>query len=254
MFADANGDFELPGRGEAQHVQPRPRARDAARRRRERRRQGQGKDAKGRTRARTRCALFVLADADALSDAAFSNEPNILLFVDAIRWLGGEESFTGALSTTEDVKIEHTKQKDLVWFYGTIFARSLAGPRPRSWCWAGDREESRPRGGTLMAARALFVHGALLLVSGGVAVSVWTRDKAPQAASEGEVTVWSGRAADVGAHRLRSQGEEGRPRGKIGRERPLVSPARTNANPRRPLRPVTAAPRKPRRRRRRGRR
>ncbi len=25
------------------------------------------------------------------------------------------------MSTPEDVRIEHTKQKDLVWFYGTIF-------------------------------------------------------------------------------------------------------------------------------------
>ena len=69
-----------------------------------------------------------------------------MLFIDAIRWLGGEESFTGAISTTEDVKIEHTKQKDLVLFYGTIFvvpslvlgARALAlapqahqRPRPK---------------------------------------------------------------------------------------------------------------------------
>jgi gliding motility-associatede transport system auxiliary component len=65
--------------------------------------------------------IFVLGDVDALSDAVFNNEANVLLFVDAIRWLGGEESVAGAISTTEDVKIEHTKQKDLVLFYGTIF-------------------------------------------------------------------------------------------------------------------------------------
>lgn len=65
--------------------------------------------------------IFALSDVDALSDAVFGNEANVLLFVDAIRWLGGEESVAGAISTTEDVKIEHTKQKDLVLFYGTIF-------------------------------------------------------------------------------------------------------------------------------------
>ena len=76
------------------------------------------------------------------SDAVFGNEANVMLFVDAIRWLGGEESFTGAISTTEDVKIEHTKQKDLVLFYGTIFvvpslvlgaglcSRAASAPRP----------------------------------------------------------------------------------------------------------------------------
>jgi hypothetical protein len=65
--------------------------------------------------------VFVLGDADALSDAVFGNEANVILFVDAIRWLGGEESVAGAIATTEDVKIEHTKQKDLILFYGTIF-------------------------------------------------------------------------------------------------------------------------------------
>jgi hypothetical protein len=62
---------------------------------------------------------FVLGDADALSDAALSNDANALLVVDAVRWLGGEESFAGTLSTPEDVRIEHTKQKDMIWFYGT---------------------------------------------------------------------------------------------------------------------------------------
>jgi ABC-type uncharacterized transport system len=80
-------------------------------------------DAKaGKDKTPPEMRLFVLGDADALTDAAFGNEPNIMLFIDAIRWLGGEESFTGAIATTEDVKIEHTRQKDLVWFYGTIFA------------------------------------------------------------------------------------------------------------------------------------
>jgi hypothetical protein len=64
---------------------------------------------------------FVIGDADAVSDAAFSNEANVLLVADAVRWLTGEESFAGMLATPEDVRIEHTKQKDLVWFYGTIF-------------------------------------------------------------------------------------------------------------------------------------
>ena len=73
--------------------------------------------------------IFVIGDADAFSDAVFGNEANAMLFIDAIRWLGGEESFIGAIATTEDVKIEHTKQKDLVLFYGTIFAF------PR-WCSA----------------------------------------------------------------------------------------------------------------------
>ncbi|WP_437879015.1 Gldg family protein [Sorangium sp. So ce513] len=63
---------------------------------------------------------FVLADADALTDAVFRNEPNIVLALDAFRWLGGEESFAGEITTNEDVRIEHTKEKDQVWFWATI--------------------------------------------------------------------------------------------------------------------------------------
>lgn len=65
---------------------------------------------------------FVLADADSLTDVVLSNVPgNQLLFADAVRWLGGEESYSGEVNSEEDVRIEHTKQKDLVWFYATIF-------------------------------------------------------------------------------------------------------------------------------------
>lgn len=68
---------------------------------------------------------FVLGDADALSDAAVGDTPNGLMAMDVIRWLGGDESFLGAVTSNEDVKIEHSKQKQAVWFYATIFAVPL---------------------------------------------------------------------------------------------------------------------------------
>ncbi|AGP37814.1 hypothetical protein SCE1572_27055 [Sorangium cellulosum So0157-2] len=74
---------------------------------------GDGKDKK-------ELRAFVVADADVFSDAAFRNEPNIVLALDAFRWLGGEESFAGEITTNEDVRIEHTKEKDQVWFWATI--------------------------------------------------------------------------------------------------------------------------------------
>src|SRR5262249_26026668 len=64
---------------------------------------------------------FVVADADVFSDVAFLNsELNQLFAVDAVRWLGGEESWSGSISTTEDVRIAHTTTKDKVWFWATI--------------------------------------------------------------------------------------------------------------------------------------
>jgi len=69
---------------------------------------------------------FVIADADALSDLVLTNViGNQVLFVDAMRWLVGEESYAGATNTEEDLHIEHTKQQDLAWFYSTIFGIPL---------------------------------------------------------------------------------------------------------------------------------
>jgi hypothetical protein len=45
---------------------------------------------------------------------------NRVLLLDAVRWLIGEESFAGEVSSEEDVRIEHTKEKDVYWFYSTI--------------------------------------------------------------------------------------------------------------------------------------
>ncbi len=65
---------------------------------------------------------FVVADVDAFSDLVLTNVVgNQILFVDAMRWLVGEESYAGQTNSEEDVRIEHTKQQDLAWFYSTIF-------------------------------------------------------------------------------------------------------------------------------------
>jgi hypothetical protein len=69
--------------------------------------------------------IVVVADGDALSDATLMNPSNFngnpQFVVDVLRWLGGEEAFSGVVATTQDVRIEHTKQKDKVYFYLTIF-------------------------------------------------------------------------------------------------------------------------------------
>jgi hypothetical protein len=64
---------------------------------------------------------FVMADADAFTDAVMAYDANKVLLLDAVRWLGGEESLSGEVVSAEDVRIEHTTQQDKTWFYGTIF-------------------------------------------------------------------------------------------------------------------------------------
>jgi gliding motility-associatede transport system auxiliary component len=73
----------------------------------------------------TELRLLVMSDVDALSDGALLNPSNHngnpQFVVDALRWLGGEESFSGAVDAPKDVLIQHTKQKDKAYFYLTIF-------------------------------------------------------------------------------------------------------------------------------------
>ncbi|WP_437555114.1 Gldg family protein [Sorangium sp. So ce367] len=107
-FADANGNFKFDEGGEKRSVYNLAAAvsKELA----------PGGDDKEKKELRA----FVVADADVFSDAAFRNEPNIVLALDALRWLGGEESYAGEITTSEDVRIEHTKEKDQVWFWATI--------------------------------------------------------------------------------------------------------------------------------------
>ncbi|HMY21413.1 MAG TPA: hypothetical protein PKA58_34055, partial [Polyangium sp.] len=110
-FGDKNGNFELDGDEKkatfnlaAAVSQELP--------------EGVNKD-KVKGPAETR--MFVVADADCMSDLAIGfAETNQIFFVDALRWLSGDESFSGEIATPEDVRIQHTKQKDVFWFYGTI--------------------------------------------------------------------------------------------------------------------------------------
>lgn len=74
----------------------------------------------------TEMRAFVLSDADAISDFVMAKAPtNQLMFVDAVRWLGGEESFAGEVNSEEDIPIEHTKKDDTLWFYSTILGMPL---------------------------------------------------------------------------------------------------------------------------------
>jgi hypothetical protein len=72
---------------------------------------------------------YVVGDADAFNDIVLGQiRGNQYMIGDAIRWLGGEESFSGEISSEEDVAIVHTKEQDQLWFYSTvILIPSLVG-------------------------------------------------------------------------------------------------------------------------------
>ena len=65
--------------------------------------------------------IFLIADSDFIGDEAIKVGGNGLLALDAVRWLMGDEAFSGQTSTEADVKITHTRKQDVVWFYATVF-------------------------------------------------------------------------------------------------------------------------------------
>jgi gliding motility-associatede transport system auxiliary component len=69
----------------------------------------------------------VLTDSDGLSDVLLGRSVGNTYFVrDAVRWLGGEESITGTITTEEDVPVAHTRDQDRAWFYiSTLAAPAL---------------------------------------------------------------------------------------------------------------------------------
>ncbi|HET6149916.1 MAG TPA: DUF4350 domain-containing protein [Polyangia bacterium] len=65
--------------------------------------------------------MFVFADSDFLSDAAIRVGGNGILMLDTVRWLMGDEAYTGQTNTEADVPITHTRKQDVAWFYSSIF-------------------------------------------------------------------------------------------------------------------------------------
>jgi len=65
--------------------------------------------------------LVAIADSDFLSDAVIRFGGNGLFVLDSVRWLTGDEAYTGATSSEADVPITHTRKQDVVWFYSSVF-------------------------------------------------------------------------------------------------------------------------------------
>jgi hypothetical protein len=94
------------------------------------------KDAAGKDKDGWRALLF--ADADVFMDALIEGGPGagrMLVMIgqigggdvldDSVKWLGGEEVFTGEVVSEDDKPISHTKSQDAVWFTLTIVGMPL---------------------------------------------------------------------------------------------------------------------------------
>jgi hypothetical protein len=65
--------------------------------------------------------IFLIGDSDFLADPVIRFAGNGLLALEPVRWLMGEESFAGLMSSEADVPISHTRKQDVAWFYSSIF-------------------------------------------------------------------------------------------------------------------------------------
>ena len=89
------------------------------------------KDADGKDKDGWRVLLFADADlfADALVQSQMGRAAVVLvsgpLLDDSVRWLGGEEVFSGEVVSEDDKPIQHTKNQDAVWFTLTVVGAPL---------------------------------------------------------------------------------------------------------------------------------
>jgi hypothetical protein len=61
----------------------------------------------------------VVADASWASNTFLRNAANAYYLVDTLAWLTQDPALSGEVENEEDVKIQHTKEDEAVWFYGT---------------------------------------------------------------------------------------------------------------------------------------
>lgn len=69
--------------------------------------------------------VFVVADTSLIADSLIRNPSNQIFLVDAVRWLAGDSDISGEINTEEDVRIRHTKTRELFVFHASIFAMPL---------------------------------------------------------------------------------------------------------------------------------
>lgn len=68
----------------------------------------------------------VVGDADFISNGVVRNAGNAYFVTDLMRWLAGDEQNAGIVESEKDIPIEHRKDRDALWFYGTSFVIPVA--------------------------------------------------------------------------------------------------------------------------------
>lgn len=70
---------------------------------------------------KAKAKIYAFADASVISDFLIRNPANQLLVLDAARWVAGDSAISGEIASEEDVRIRHSKVRELFVFHGSIF-------------------------------------------------------------------------------------------------------------------------------------
>lgn len=66
---------------------------------------------------------IVIGDVGYLSDVLISRlKANAVFSLDSFKWLTHDEAIVGEIETEEDVKVQHTREEDWIWFLAAVFA------------------------------------------------------------------------------------------------------------------------------------
>ena len=69
--------------------------------------------------------MAVLASVDGVSDMVLRNQANLVMVLDTVKWLMGDEAIVADVVQESDAPIVHTNAQDKLWFYSTIFAAPI---------------------------------------------------------------------------------------------------------------------------------
>jgi hypothetical protein len=120
-WADVDGNFTFDAGKEAKKVYY---LAAAVSRKAERKGEGKEKGKKAEADDKGEMRALVLADGEALADPMMENAGNLVFAHDTLRWLAGDAAAqgTGTVTSEEDTPVQHTRDQDVYWFYGTVFA------------------------------------------------------------------------------------------------------------------------------------
>ena len=69
--------------------------------------------------------ILAFADVDVASDLFIQNRANQMALLDGIAWLSGDVAPAAVPKEDEDLRIQHLKGDELLWFYLPVFAFPL---------------------------------------------------------------------------------------------------------------------------------